>query len=106
LPDAIPTVSLGHSASRWQLFARPSPLRFRIGALNVWLRHYQLDAYLKTLTQPKEAAVLTLASLKQGIYQVLDSGTAPRDPEYSRPVLALRETYRPGTFLPGAHQSN
>jgi AcrR family transcriptional regulator len=84
---------------------RPEPLRSAM-ALNVWLVITNWMAYLKTAHATEEPAVLTLAELKQGIYQVLTLELPHVTPEYREPVLALRETYRPGTFCQAAHPSS
>lgn len=84
---------------------RPEPLRSAM-ALNVWLVITNWMAYLKTARATEDPAVLSRAELKQGIYQVLTLELPYVTPEYREPVLALRETYRQGTFCQAAHLIN
>lgn len=91
-------------ASGGIIMPRPEPLRSAM-ALNTWLVITNWMAYLKTAHAAEEPAALSLAELKQGIYQVLTLELPHVTAEYRESVLALRETYCPGTFCEMAHQN-
>ncbi len=83
---------------------RPEPLRSAM-ALNVWLVITNWMAYLKTAHATEGPAALSLVELKQGIYQVLTLELPHVSAAYRERVLALRETYRPGTFCSTTRQN-
>jgi AcrR family transcriptional regulator len=73
---------------------QPEELR-RAMSLNVWLVITNWMAYLKTAHAADGPSGLSLAELKQGIYQVLTLEIPYLTPSYRERVLALREKYRP-----------
>ncbi len=80
---------------------QPQPAELR-GAmsLNVWLVITNWMAFLKTAHATELSTSLTLAELKQGIYQVLTLELPYLTPQYHDAVMAIRERYRPD--LPSA----
>ncbi|GAA0844700.1 TetR/AcrR family transcriptional regulator [Marinobacter szutsaonensis] len=73
---------------------QPEDLRSAM-SLNVWLVITNWMAFLKTAHAADEPASLSLAELKQGIYQVLTLEIPYLTPGYREQVMALREKYRP-----------
>ncbi|HLV76913.1 MAG TPA: TetR/AcrR family transcriptional regulator [Marinobacter sp.] len=81
---------------------KPQPEELRAAmSLNVWLVITNWMAFLKTAHAGAEPASLSIAELKQGIYQVLTLEIPYLMPEYYEQVMAMREKYRPALAATG-----